>query len=178
MMVQKNTQPDVPLECNWLRIVNYLVGRAVEKRMPVARGELRGLAGLAVAKARAYYDPAKATCSLGRWVCRQGWRLLLAEIRDDLRRRSRCVSAVTFTDIEVGMPEGQSIAPLLTGRDEGRRQCSALLEGLCRTDREIVLLRVERWTYRQIGLEVGLSRETIRMRLVKVRRVVTRQLAR
>ncbi|MCD6364242.1 MAG: hypothetical protein J7M14_00025 [Planctomycetes bacterium] len=179
MTEHDNTQPPAGLECDWLRIVNYLVGRAGEIHVPLARCELRSLAGLAVAKARAYYDPAKASYPLGRWVCKQGWRLLLAEIRNELRRRRRSVAATTFTDVEAGMPQGQSLSRLLKGRDEGPPgQCSALLEGLCRSDCEIVLLRVEKWTYRQIGLELGLSGEAIRLRLVKVRRLLTRRLAR
>ena len=70
-------------------IANYLTAKALRRHIPLPAGEIKSLTGLAVAKAVAYYDSQKATCSLRRWAYSQGWRLLLAEVRNELRSLRR-----------------------------------------------------------------------------------------
>ena len=50
-------------EVDWLKVVRCLSARAARHGVPLPKAELDSMAGLAAARARAYYDPARATCS-------------------------------------------------------------------------------------------------------------------
>lgn len=155
---------------DWRGVVNYLAHRARRSAMPFDTSELQSMAGLAAARAKAYWDPARATCSFRQWAYSQGWRLMLSEIRDELRRRRRGVREVAFTDLCSGDDDGRTVDPAQCGgSDQWAMTILVMLEGLSQSDRTIVMLRVERWTFRQIGHRFGMSGEAIRLRLARVR---------
>ena len=171
---------DVCGELDWLHVVRCLAARARRRHVPLPRAELGSLAGLAVAKARVYYDPARATCSLRLWIYSQGWRLMLAEIRNEFRRRRRAGRDVTFTDLEGPSASVESgrrscIQMLLIARRDAAIVADELTEGLPAADRGIIILRLHHWTLQQIAVKYGVSREAIRLRLVKLRRVMAPQ---
>ena len=159
---------------NWMRIVNYLTRDASSRRGLLAMDELRGLAGLAVAKARANYRPDKAKCCLRRWVYRWGKQLLSAEIRNELARRRRSAPAVTFTDLggtsASGVADSCPEARFVCGRAQPhqRIELAEMLQEFSPISRHIVLLRAQHWTLGQIGRQVGLTGEAVRLRLVRI----------
>ncbi len=178
MIVTDEPQVDRSTELNWQRVVNHLIGKAARRGIRFPRTELQSLAGLAVAKARAYYDDERATCSFREWIYSQGWRLLLSEVRNELRRLARAARQVAFTDLEgaSAVTAGQSPGEILPARPgQTTITLEILLEGLLPADRAIVVLRVQHWTYKQIGREYGLSGEAIRLRMLRVRQTLARQ---
>ena len=165
-------------QVNWLRAVRWLARRARRTGVGLAHEELESLAGLAAAKARAYYDPARATCTFRQWIYYQGWRLLLSEIRDEIRRRKRACRFVPFADLHVRRADGEEgccFDSLLPCRKSWTTASIALLESLSVDERRIVLLRMGRWTYRQIGRRFHISGEAVRLRLRAVRRRLTEE---
>ena len=164
----RSTAPD------WNRLVACLVARAVRRRVPLPRNELVSLAGLAVAKANAYFDPDTMSGPLGRWVYNAGWRLLMFEVRNEFRRRRR--ADVTFTDMTAATDECEfnpvasaSQTAALSGRGA---DVEFLFQGLSAFDRCILALRAQGFTHEQIGRRCGVSRETVRVRLVRLRAVI------
>lgn len=179
MTTARPTATKVDNSPNWLRIVNYLVRDAGRRRGSLSMDELRSLAGLATAKARANYRPDRARCCLRRWVYRWGRQLLMAEIRDELARRRRSVPAVTFTDLGGACAENCPQAFLsLPGSVASSHQAVELeemLDALSPVNRGIILLRSQHWTLGQIGHKFGLSGEAIRLRLRRIRVFVERR---
>lgn len=170
--------PDALDAKDWRKLVGALSSLAVRRHIPVSRRELRSLAGLAVVKARNYYDPARATCTLRQWLYLQGWRLLLSEIRNELCRRRKWSRNVTFTDLGGARRDpgsGKVAETFPAAPDTLASQLFELLEGLPASDRNMIVLRVRRWTYEQIGVKYGLSREAVRLRMVRVRKVLRRR---
>ena len=166
---------------NWMRVVNYLTRDASARRGGLAMDELRGLACLAAPKARANYRPDKAKCSLRRWVYRWGKRLLSAEIRNELARRRRSVHAVSFTDLGAcsafGAADGCLEARFVCGhaRPHQRMELIEMLQAFSPISRHIVLLRAQNWTLGQIGHQVGLTGEAVRLRLVRIGIILQRR---
>ena len=163
---------------DWARVTRCLVARAVRRRLPLPPDELASLAGLALAKANAYYAADRATCSLRQWAYSQGWRLLLSEVRDEVRRRRRSARAVTFTDLAGPRAEGDlshASLPALARPHRHDVDVRDLLARLTPAERNIVLLRIEGWTHQQIARRCGVSRETVRLRLSALRAVFRRE---
>ncbi len=150
-------------QVDWLAVVNYLTARARRSGVFFDAGELQSLAGLAAARAKAYWDPDRATCSLKQWAYSQGWRLMLSAIRDELRSRKRSVRHVAFADLADDARGERHVEP--ADCDGWSMSLLVVLDGLSASDRTLVMLRVERWTFRQIGRRFGLSGEAIRLRL-------------
>lgn len=168
-------------DIDYLLIVNCLAARAGRCGLPAARCEFEGLAGLAVARAAAYYDPARATCPLRTWLFSQGWRLMISAVRDAVRLRRRSVVAVTFTDLAA---RRRSDAPAqsepvfedhrLPADPEGALRLAELLDALSPDDRDLVRMRIERRTLSEIARHYRLSIEAVRQRLLRLRRRVER----
>ena len=181
MISPTDSAPRAAEKLNWADVVAQLAGKAVRRHLPLDRDELLSLAGLAAAKANAYYDQARATCSFRQWIYSQGWRLLLSEVRDELRRRRRSPRGIALSELQRACAaRGQRAAELLAAGPVGAplwRILASLLEGLviCPLDRRIVVLRVQRWTYVQIGRRCGLSGEAVRLRMKKVRLMLERR---
>ncbi|MBL7134840.1 MAG: sigma-70 family RNA polymerase sigma factor [Phycisphaerae bacterium] len=156
-----------------LLVINTLAARAHRRHLPAPRSELSGLAGLAVTRAAAYYDPDRATCSLREWLFSQGWRLLLSAVRDARRRTQRSVPAVTFTDL-AGRDESACPCPSAAARElrDPADMLADVLDGLAGPDREILVMRLERRTLGDIARRRGLSIEAIRQRLLRLGRQI------
>ena len=157
---------------DWQQIINHLATKAHRRWPAIARCDITSLAGLALARATAYYDPARATCCLRTWLYAQGWRLLLSEVRGELRRRRRHSRETTLTDLIGAAPTLARLAwaggLFSCGEAEGMAR-HRLLDGLSLIERRIVTLRAERMTLADIGAACGLSGEAIRQRLMKIR---------
>jgi len=156
-----------------LLVINTLAARARRRHLPTPPSELPGLAGLAVARAAAYYDPTRATCSLREWLFSQGWRLLLSAVRDARRQAQRSVPAVLFTDL-AGRDGSPCPCPAAVARDvrDPADMLADVLDGLAGGDREILVMRLERRTLGDIARRRGLSIEAIRQRLLRLGRQI------
>lgn len=177
---QAHTQRDLE-GIDYLFIVRCLARKAIRCRLPAPISELEGLANLAVARAGAYYDPAKAVCTLRQWLFKQGWLLLLSAVRDALRKRRLSVRAITFTDLTARRDDGDS-APAEPVFEDRRRpvgpgrsdQLAGLLAALPESDRGMARMRLGQWTLREIAERYGLSIEAVRQRLRRLGHMVER----
>jgi RNA polymerase sigma factor (sigma-70 family) len=150
----------------WEAVLSTLVARAVRAHVPLPREELQSLSGVALARARDRYDPDRATCSLREWLYSQGWRFLLSEVRNELRRR-RQIREVTFTDLSPG-GEVPHRAPAHEEPVAETVCFRALMRSFTTDERMLVRLRLERRTHAEIARLCGLSRETVRVRLHRI----------
>lgn len=161
-----------------LLVMNFLAKKARRRRLPASPEELPGLAGLAVARAAAYYDPDKATCPLREWLFSQGWRLLLSAVRDAARKTKQSVKTVVFTDLSL---RRESADPCSRPGPDPRDPTDILKEFLDDLDQGahgIILMRIGGRTLAEIARKYHVSIETVRQRLFQVGRWIEEQVAR
>ena len=157
-------------------VMNFLARKARRRHLPAPPEELSGLAGLAVARAAAYYDPDKATCTLREWLFSQGWRLLLTAVRDAARKTKQSVKLVAFTDLSV-QRELADPCPTTPGPDTRSPVdvLKELFDDLDQGAHGILLMRIGGRTLAEIARKYDVSIETVRQHLFQMGRQIEEQ---
>ena len=161
-----------------LLVMNFLTKKARLRHLPAAPDELPGLAGLAVARAAAYYDPDKATCTLREWLFSQGWRLLLTAVRDAARKTKQSVRMAAFSDLSM---QRELANPSSTPGPDPRSPVDILTELFDDIDRGahgILLMRIGGRTLAEIARKYNVSIETVRQKLFHMGRRIEQEVMR
>ena len=168
---------DVDDDC-CLLVMNFLAKKARRRRLPPPPDEFPGLAGLAVARAAAYYDPDRATCTLREWLFSQGWRLLLTAVRDAARQTNQSVKVVAFSDLSI---QREPADPFPTPAPDPRGAADALKELFDDLDRGahgVLLMRIGGRTLAEIARKYNVSIERVRRKLHHMGRRIEQEVIR